>query len=327
MDFISELFLFLFKTAFVGVAIVAVVMAITSSRRNKPEGFMAANSLNAEMEDIKSFNVVDGLKKKVKVVKEDELNRSRVYVISFDGDSNASETDDLRKEITTLLSMHSSGDANIAEVIIKLNSGGGSAHRYGLAAAQLKRLRDAGLKTTVCVDEVAASGGYMMACVADRIVASPFSIIGSIGVVVGMPNFSGLLKKHDVEMNIFTAGEHKRTITPFTPVTESARAKVNDEINTLHRLFKKWIVSFRPDIDIEKVSTGETWSGTEALELGLVDEIEVSDQFIMGLMKDHEVYEIEFKRIPTKNARFSRVAKSMTDAVVQTLSGHFNKTI
>ena len=108
---------------------------------------------------------------------------------------------------------------------------------YGLAASQMQRIRDKKLKLTVCVDKVAASGGYMMAVVADKIIAAPFAVLGSIGVLAQVPNFHRLLKKHDVDFEMLTAGKYKRTLTMFGENTDKGREKFQEDIEDTHVLF------------------------------------------------------------------------------------------
>ena len=180
------------------------------------------------------------------------------------------------------------------EVFVRLESGGGVVHGYGLAASQLMRLREKNIPLTVSVDKVAASGGYMMACVGNRIIAAPFSIIGSIGVIAQIPNFHRVLKKHDVDFEQFTAGEFKRTVTMFGENTDEAKAKFREEIEDIHVLFKDFIVQHRPDVDIVKVSTGESWPGTRALERNLVDELKTSDDYLLENSQHADIYEISY---------------------------------
>ena len=180
------------------------------------------------------------------------------------------------------------------EVFVRLESGGGVVHGYGLGASQLMRVREKNIPLTVSVDKVAASGGYMMACVGNRILAAPFSIIGSIGVIAQVPNFNKVLKKHDIEYDQFTAGEFKRTVTMFGENTDEAKAKFREEIEDIHALFKDFIIQHRPDVDIVKVSTGESWPGTRALDKNLVDELKTSDDYLLESSKDADIYEIKY---------------------------------
>jgi serine protease SohB len=231
----------------------------------------------------------DRLKGRLKEKKKGE-DKKNIYVLNFHGDIRASAVASLREEITAILTVASEKD----EVFVRIESGGGVVHGYGLGASQLMRVREKNIPLTVSVDKVAASGGYMMACVANRILAAPFSIIGSIGVIAQVPNFNKVLKKHDVEYDQFTAGEFKRTVTMFGENTDEAKAKFREEIEDIHVLFKDFIVQHRPDVDIVKVSTGESWPGTRALERNLVDELKTSDDYLLESSKDADIYEVKY---------------------------------
>lgn len=215
---------------------------------------------------------------------------NRLFVLDFEGDVQASPVDSLRESITALLQVAEAGD----EVLVRLESGGGMVHSYGLAASQLARLRESGMHLTVAVDKVAASGGYLMACVAERIVAAPFAIIGSIGVVAQLPNFNRLLKDKHVDFEVYTAGEHKRTLTLFGENTDAGRDKFREELEDVHGLFKSFVFKYRPGLDIDAVATGEHWHGSQALELNLVDEIATSDDLMLAAARDdRSVYTVE----------------------------------
>jgi serine protease SohB len=218
--------------------------------------------------------------------------RPRVFVLDFDGDLQASPVASLREEISALLQVARAGD----ETVLRLESAGGVVHGYGLAASQLRRVRDAGVKLTVAVDKVAASGGYLMACVADRILAAPFAVLGSIGVVGQMPNFNRLLKKHEIDYELHTAGEHKRTLTVFGENTEAGREKFRETLEDAHALFKAFIQQNRPQVDIAEVATGEHWFGTRALALKLVDELKTSDDYLLERAKTCDLYELRYRR-------------------------------
>ncbi|SEM20226.1 protease SohB [Halomonas caseinilytica] len=222
----------------------------------------------------------------------DESARSTVWVLDFHGDLKASGTGKLAEEITAVLDASSEGD----EVVVRLESPGGLVHAYGHAAAEMDRLRQAGLSTTVCVDKVAASGGYLMACCADRLRAAPFAVLGSIGVVAQLPNVHRLLKRHDIDVDVLTAGQYKRTLTVFGENTEEGREKFLAELNTVHDLFKRYVAERRPDLDIEAVATGEAWHGTEALSRGLVDEIGTSEAYLAERMKDAKVIALSIQQ-------------------------------
>ena len=229
----------------------------------------------------------------------DPDTKKRVFVTDFDGDIKASATDELRQVISAILSIATEKD----EVVIRLESPGGMVHSYGLAASQLKRITSKNIPLTICVDKVAASGGYMMACVANKIVSAPFAVIGSIGVLAQLPNFHRLLKKHDVDYEQFTAGEYKRTITMFGENTEKGRQKFTEELEDTHVLFKDFIKQNRPVVDVESVATGEVWYGSRAIERNLIDQIETSDQYLFNLKDDADLYEVNYtqkKSLPEK---------------------------
>ncbi|NKB78004.1 MAG: protease SohB [Gammaproteobacteria bacterium] len=219
-----------------------------------------------------------------------EPEKRRMFVIDFDGDIPASAADSMREEISAILTYANEKD----EVLVRLESGGGMVHSYGFAASQLQRIRDKGIPLTVSVDKVAASGGYMMACVANKIIAAPFSIIGSIGVLAQIPNLHRLLKKHDIDYEQLHAGEYKRTLTMFGENTDKARVKMQEELEETHTLFKGFVKSQRPSLDIDKVSTGEHWLGTRALELGLVDALQTSDDYLMSAREDTELFHLSY---------------------------------
>lgn len=235
----------------------------------------------------------------------EEPVKPRLFVLDFDGDIEASQVGALREEISALLQVARPDDA----VLVRLESGGGIVHSYGLAASQLKRIRDRGFRLIVAIDKVAASGGYMMACVADEIVAAPFAVIGSIGVVAQMPNFHRLLDKHQVDVELHTAGEYKRTLTMFGENTDAARAKFKQELEEIHSLFKAFVSDNRKNLAIEKVATGEHWYGTQAQELGLVDRLQTSDDLLLDAVKEREVYELRY-----------RVKRGLREQVIGTLS-------
>ncbi|WP_299975995.1 protease SohB [uncultured Pseudoteredinibacter sp.] len=219
-----------------------------------------------------------------------EAKRQRTFVLDFDGDVKASPVESMREEISALLTIAEKGD----EVVLRLESGGGMVHSYGLAASQLDRIRQAELGLTICVDKVAASGGYMMACVGDKIMAAPFALLGSIGVLAQLPNFNRLLKKHDVDMEILTAGEYKRTLTMFGENTEKGRSKFVEELEETHELFKHYVSERRPELDIAAVATGEVWYGIKAIENKLIDEVQTSDAYLQLQAKERDVYQLSF---------------------------------
>ncbi|MEC8916655.1 MAG: protease SohB, partial [Pseudomonadota bacterium] len=219
------------------------------------------------------------LRKSTKLAHKQDAKREaeRVWVLDFEGDMKASGTSALAELVSLLLEEIRSGD----EIVLRLQSGGGLVHSYGLAAAQLDRLRDAGARLTVCVDKVAASGGYMMACCANHLIAAPFAVIGSIGVVAQIPNVHRLLKKHDVDVELLTAGRYKRTLTVLGENSEEGRAKFLEDLQSTHDLFKHYVAQRRPALDIETVATGEIWYGSEALDAGLIDAVGTSDAYLL----------------------------------------------
>lgn len=276
------------------------VMHLNKTQQQRREDLMEATQGKAALKQLKKSmakKAKQALKVKSKSKKKDKNKETsqQVFVLDFDGDIKASAVKHLREEISTLISTANKGD----EVIIRLESGGGMVHSYGLAAAQLVRLKDAGFKLTVCVDKIAASGGYMMACVADNIIAAPFAVIGSIGVVSQLPNFNKLLKKNDVDYEMFTAGDYKRTVTVFGENDDEDRAKYQQELEQTHDLFKHFVTTYRSELDLNKVANGEHWYGEDAVKLNLVDKLQTSDSYILQLMEDNEVYALHSRQKPT----------------------------
>lgn len=241
-----------------------------------------------------------------------------VFVLDFDGDIKASAVSHLREEISAIISGAKEGD----EVVLRLESAGGQVSAYGLAAAQLERIKAAKLTLTICVDKVAASGGYMMACVANKIIASDFSALGSVGVVSQLPNFHDFLKKHDVNFEQFTAGEYKRTVTMFGENTDQDRAKYQEDLERIHELFKSFVAKHRPSLDVNKIATGEVWFGLDAKELGLVDEIGTSDAYLLSMMQEHDVFVLHSRTKPTLAEKLG-----LADQVSSQLSNAFDKTL
>lgn len=231
-----------------------------------------------------------------------EKKEKTLYVLEFDGDVHAEEVKNLREEVSALLHIAEKGD----EVLLKLTSPGGAVNSYGLAASQLVRIREKGIPLTVAVDEVAASGGYLMACVANKIVAAPFAIVGSIGVVAEMPNFHKVLEKYNIDYEQFTAGEYKRTVSMFGENTESAKEKFKEELTEIHDVFKDFVLEYRPELDVELIATGEYWLAVKAIKLGLVDELKTSDSFILEAIAEKNVYSITYIEKTTVRQGISR---------------------
>lgn len=303
IEFLADYGLFLMKVVTIVVAIVVIIgVASAAGRRASHEG-LEVESLNkkyrALAQTLRSAVLNKGaLKKEAKEEKrrqkeerKSDTLRSRSFVIDFKGDLKASAVQSLREEVSALLEVATTDD----EVIVRLENHGGLVHEHGLAASQLARIRDREIPLSVCVDKVAASGGYLMACVATKIYAAPFAILGSIGVLAQIPNFNRLLDSHGVDFEQITAGKHKRNVTMFGKNTDADRQKLKEELEDVHALFKAAIGRYRPDLDLEKVATGEHWYGTRALELGLADEIKTSDELLTGITADRDIYQLSFK--------------------------------
>jgi len=240
--------------------------------------------------------------------------KPKVYVLDFVGDVMATATDSLREEVTAILSMAEPTD----EVVLRLESPGGAVSHYGLAAAQLGRLKPKGLKLTVCIDRVAASGGYMMACVADAIVAAPFAIVGSIGVVAQVPNVHRLLKRFDIDFDEMTAGEFKRTVSVFGEISPKGRQKFQADLEETHALFKEYVKANRPSLDVDAVATGEYWLGRRNLELGLVDRLATSDEYLLERAETASLYRVTYHRESGWRTRLERVAGRVLEGAVMT---------
>ncbi|MCK0152609.1 protease SohB [Alcanivorax sp. S6407] len=313
--FLSEYGMFLAKVATLVVALLFIIGGIAASasrgrHKGGEDGELKVRHLNDEFDDLKDALEAEILpedqrkkalkekhkqekreaKQKKKAGTEDKLP-PRLFVLDFDGDVQASDVETLRREISAILQVANQND----EVLVRLESPGGLVHSYGLAASQLRRIRNSGIKLTVAVDRVAASGGYMMACIADRIVAAPFSIIGSIGVVAQIPNFHRLLKKNDIDVELMTAGEYKRTLTMLGENTDKGRAKFQEELEDTHRLFKDFVRDNRRGLDLDKVATGEHWFGIQAKEMGLVDEIMTSDELLQQRKDSVTLYQVNWE--------------------------------
>ena len=241
-----------------------------------------------------------------------EKTQPRLYVMDFNGDIRASEVDKLRREITAVLTTATSED----EIVVRLESGGGMVTSYGLAASQLDRIRDKKIPLTICVDKVAASGGYMMACVADKLVAAPFAVLGSIGVVAQIPNFHRLLKELKIDFEMLTAGKYKRTLTVFGENTDEGRQKFIEDIERIHSQFKHYVGERRPSLDIETVATGEIWSGQDTLDLNLADELSTSDQYLIDACDEREVLILTYKEKKNLMERLSLGVQSTVDGVL-----------
>lgn len=236
-------------------------------------------------------------------------SRSRVFVLDFEGDLRASGVDRLREEISAVVA----GARDDDEVLLRLGSPGGAVTGYGLAASQLARLRERGVKLTVAVDQIAASGGYMMAAVADRILAAPFAVVGSIGVVATVPNLRRFLAERDIDVEQITAGRFKRTLSLFGEITEEGRAHFQQDLEAIHQQFKAHIARYRPDLDVDAVATGGHWTAAQALELGLVDALQISDDYLIERAEHADLFEVRWE--PPVSIR-KRLGVAVEDAAV-----------
>lgn len=334
-DFLAQYGLFLAKTlTFVAaILITAIVLAAVALRGKKAPGTIYIENVNEKMSEIRNSLQAETLskqeldklkkekkkqlkaeKKKLKNSKEEKIT-PRLYVVSFDGDIRASQVHALRETISAIVEIAQPID----EILLVLESSGGFVHTYGLAASQLQRLRTRHLKLTVAIDKVAASGGYLMACVANKIISAPFAIVGSIGVVGQLPNFNRLLEKHNIDIEQHTAGEYKRTLTMFGKNTDKGRHKFQQDLEETHLLFKRYIAENRPEVPLEEVATGEHWYGTDALKLRLVDELLTSDDYILEKIKTHDVFEIGYeekqKLVDKISNSFAMIAEKLLEKI------------
>lgn len=337
MDLVYEYGLFLAKIATVVVALVIVISLISNvaQRKKHQRGELRVTRLNEQYKTMQEEIAVALLdthqqkqwhkEQKKKEKQEAKAAKARakrgesapsgkatLYVLDFKGSMDAHEVASLREEITAVLAVAKPQD----EVLLRLESPGGVVHGYGLASSQLQRLRDRNIPLTVAVDKVAASGGYMMACVANRIVAAPFAIVGSIGVVAQVPNFNRLLKRNDIDIELHTAGQYKRTLTLFGENTEEGREKFREDLNETHQLFKQFVQTMRPSLDINEVATGKHWYGLQAQEKGLVDEIRTSDDLILQQMPQKEVVSVRYTRRKKLMDKFTGSAARSLDRLL-----------
>ncbi len=319
MEFLANYGLFLAQAVTIVVAIIVVLVTIVGlSTKSKPEnGQLEVTNLSETIEEsideiqqtILSKDQYKALAKAKKKQKKEDKSKSdttthNAYVIDFKGSMDAHEVEGLRREISAAIQVATKED----EVIIRLESPGGVVHGYGLAASQLKRITSREIPLTITVDKVAASGGYMMACIANKIVSAPFAIIGSIGVIAQIPNFNKVLKKNDIDFEQITAGEYKRTLTMFGENSDQDREKFQTEIDEVHTLFKDHVTNNRPQLDIDKVATGETWYGEQAIGLGLVDELLTSDDYLLETHKTKTIYKIKYTVPKTLSEKLGKAA-------------------
>ena len=332
MEFLYEYGLFLAKTVTFVLAVIAIIAAIAASamKQKHKKGELEITDLSEQFEEVEHEMIEhllskEQLKKKEKENKklakekakaeknaESDEEESRVFVVDFKGSIDAKEVNSLREEISAILTVATPKD----EVFVRLESGGGMVHGYGLASSQLDRVRQQEIPLTVSVDKVAASGGYMMACVANQIISAPFAILGSIGVIAQLPNFNKILKKNDIEFEQITAGEFKRTLTMFGENTDKAREKFTEEIEETHVLFKDFVSEHRPSLEIAKVATGEHWFGTKAKALGLVDKIQTSDDYLQVASKEHKILAIKYVQHKSLAEKFSKAVSLSVENLI-----------
>lgn len=322
MHWLVEYGIFLAKVATIVVAVIIVFAVITSiAAKNKlqTKGKLKVQKLNEHYESLEAnleTAVLDkkSLKKQRKLRQQKQkqaikTSRKKIFLLDFKGDIRAQAVASLRQEIDVILRIASQQD----EVVLRLESPGGLVHAYGLAASQLKRLRDRQIPLTICIDKVAASGGYLMACIGDKILAAPFAIIGSIGVIAQLPNFHRFLKKHDIDFEQIMAGEYKRTLTVFGENTKQGRIKFQEQVNDTQDLFKNWVAHERQSLNVEQVATGEYWYGSQAKDLKLIDAIITSDEYLFTASQTADIYQIEYrfkKRFADKLAKTVKQAYS-----------------
>lgn len=324
MEFLYEYGLFFAKTVTFVIAIAIVLMLIVASavKPKSKKGEIEIEDVSEKLNELKESFLHNTLSKKELKAHQKQLKaqskksvsdepKPRLYVVDFTGSMDAHEVESLREEVTAIISI---ADPKTDKVLVRLESGGGVVHGYGLAASQLQRIKSAGIPLSVAIDKVAASGGYMMACVADEILAAPFAIVGSIGVIAQIPNFNKILKKNDVDFEQITAGEFKRTLTLFGENTDKAREKFRDEIEETHGLFKTFVSTQRPSLNIDLVATGEHWFATQAIDKGLVDVIKTSDDALLEQQSERQIYKVKYK-----------VKKGLSDKLALGLSSGVNK--
>ena len=326
MELLSEYGLFLLQTLTVVFAVLFVLVISTKlSGSDDAKGSIRVTDLSKKYAEQKHYvateiktalpgkkqSLLERIKQKFEnkgdpVAADTTADKKLAVILEFKGDMKASQLSALREEVSAVLAMDRSPDC----VLIKLTSPGGLVHTYGLASSQLSRFKDAGIKLVACVDMVAASGGYMMAVCADRIISAPFAILGSIGVVAQIPNINRFLKNRDIDVELHTAGTNKRTLTVLGENTPEGRKKFKEDLTQTHDLFKAWIAARRPDLDLESLADGSTFYGTDALEKGLCDQIATSDDILMQMNQDHHLISLKWHQKKSLVARIGRDASA-----------------
>ena len=335
-EWLAEMGTFLLQTTLIMSAAGLILLIVLRSKESNEQGLkLHVESLNdqrrARHRRLRVTTTAQGARKKLlkafrqeekarqkaaKQGKSDDQTRQKVWVLDFHGDIKASQAEQFAQEVSAVIEIASADD----EVIVRLESAGGLVHAYGLAAAQLDRLRQAGLSTTVCIDKVAASGGYMMACTANHIKAAPFAVIGSIGVVAQVPNIHRLLKRNDIDVELLTAGKYKRTLTVLGENTQEGREKFIDDLENTHRLFKNYVSQHRPEMDIDKLATGEIWYGSEALAQKLVDSVGTSEAYLVERIAEAQVYRVRLEPPKTISRKVGlAISAGVEHAIVKAL--------
>ena len=316
LEIFLEYGLFLLKVITVLISVIVLISFVAASKKSNTSEGLEIENLNEKYKGLsdslnKAVMEKDEWKKKQKsekaIAKKNKKKKTRkpkAYILDFIGDIKASAVPSLREEITAILDIAKRND----QIVLRLDNHGGVVHEHGLAASQLARIRQKKIHLTVVVDKVAASGGYLMASVANKIYAAPFAILGSIGVIAQLPNFNRLLDNYGVDFEQITAGQYKRNVTMFGKNTDEDREKLKDQLEEIHELFKSSVNEYRPQLDLERVATGEHWYGSKALELGLIDEIKTSDELLIEMAKKYEIFSVKLKvKKPLKKRLLSNI--------------------
>ena len=316
LEIFLEYGLFLLKVITVLISVIVLISFVAASKKSTAAEGLEIENLNDKYKGLsdslnKAVMEKDEWKKKQKsekaIAKKNKKKKTRkpkAYILDFIGDIKASAVPSLREEVTAILDIAKRND----QIVLRLDNHGGVVHEHGLAASQLARIREKKIHLTVVVDKVAASGGYLMASVANKIYAAPFAILGSIGVIAQLPNFNRLLDNYGVDFEQITAGQYKRNVTMFGKNTDEDREKLKDQLEEIHELFKSSVNEYRPQLDLERVATGEHWYGSKALELGLIDEIKTSDELLIEMAKKYEIFSVKLKtKKPLKKRLLSNI--------------------
>jgi len=316
LEIFLEYGLFLLKVITVLISVIVLISFVAASKKSNTSEGLEIENLNEKYKGLsdslnKAVMEKDEWKKKQKsekaIAKKNKKKKTRkpkAYILDFIGDIKASAVPSLREEVTAILDIAKRND----QIVLRLDNHGGVVHEHGLAASQLARIRQKKIHLTVVVDKVAASGGYLMASVANKIYAAPFAILGSIGVIAQLPNFNRLLDNYGVDFEQITAGQYKRNVTMFGKNTDEDREKLKDQLEEIHELFKSSVNEYRPQLDLERVATGEHWYGSKALELGLIDEIKTSDELLIEMAKKYEIFSVKLKlKKPLKKRLLSNI--------------------